>query len=188
MGFICFPICAAREQDQITPKLGSLKGAVLRSPRPGRQRSFQRNSGQEQQHRWAETQSLASDPQKTTGPFRASQRFLEHSATSWYMVACPDPRSASSNNVTLQEFTFPSSSTKALGPDGKDLAELAPWIFFPACTVTPIPYSCPFSPQMKQLLRRTMGTLLMRTADDLRAECARSLPQMQGLPVSSSRH
>lgn len=32
MGFICFPICAARGWDQITPKLGSLKGALLRPP------------------------------------------------------------------------------------------------------------------------------------------------------------
>ena len=170
------------------PSLDHLKGPCWDPPRPGRQRSFQRNSGQEQQHRWAETQSLARNPQKTTGPFGASQRFLEHSATSWCTVPCPELRSASSNNMTLQEFTFPSSSTEALRPDGKDPGELAPWTLFPACTVTPIPYSRPFSPQMKQLPRTDMGSLLMRTAGDLRVECARSLLQMQGPPVSSSWH
>lgn len=128
VGFICFPICAARGQDQVIRKIPpawTIKRVCGETTEAGRRRSFQGDSGQEQNHRGPETQGPANIPQKSTGPSGAFQRFLEHSTTSWCLVPCPELRSALSDNMGLQEFTFPPPSTKALGPDGKDPGELA---------------------------------------------------------------
>lgn len=129
VGFICFPICAARGQDQVIPKIPparTIKRVCGETTEAERRRSLQGDSGQEQNHRGPETQGPANIPQKSTGPSGAFQRFLEHSITSWCMVPCPELRSAFSDNMGLQEFTFPSPSTKTLGPHGKDPGELAP--------------------------------------------------------------
>lgn len=143
-GFHSVSICAARGWDQITPKLGSLKGPAETSPLPQPP-----GPGDEGHSKGTLDKSSSTDElghrafcKQSPESLQGLSEIPEHSATSWCTVPRPELRSASCQaQVTLQEFTFPSFSRKALRPDGKRPGELAPRMLFPGCSVTPIPRS-----------------------------------------------